>query len=1261
MTLTVSLTDVNDNAPVISSIGPMSINEGIAGGTEFFTVTASDADDVANANLNYSISSGNTNSRFSIHSATGVVSIQNALDREQLDSYQLEIRVSDSGTPSLSSTLTVDITIEDSNDNSPVFNSSPYVFNLIENSSIGSTVGVLQASDSDIGTNAQLTFSSMDTDGSHFSLHSTTGILVTSASFDRENKDRYVFRVTVRDGGTSPLTATSSVTVSITDDNDNTPVFNQASYTVSTTENNPIGTSILSVTVTDGDIGINSEIILSIDTSGDGATADSFISVDSVTSVLSVKQPFDRESHESFNFTLVATDQGNPARSSFVTITVLVLDVNDNSPVFSLSSYSLNVSEAASTNSIIYSMSASDSDDGTNGVVSFSIQSFIRGDNTHFTLNPFDGAMQTASSLDRETENLYKMVVIASDGGSTPRSSTTTVTITITDYNDNTPTFSQASYSISTTENQPIGTSILQVTVTDDDIGLNSDIILSIDTLSVAGIRADTFISVDSSTSILSVKQPIDRESDPSFNFTLVAADQGNPAKSSSVEVYVGIVDQNDNSPSFQFSSYSMSVSETFPIGSILGIVFASDPDEGSNGNVEVHVQSFTPSDKVHLRLDSSNGTLTSNATLDRETTDMYEMVVVASDGGSVPRSSTTTVTVSITDINDNIPTFSRASYLISTTENQPIGTSILQVTVTDDDIGLNSDIILSIDTSSVDGIRADTFISVDSSTSILSVKQPIDRESDPSFNFTLVAADQGNPAKSSFVEVYVGIIDQNDNSPSFQFSSYSMSVSEIFPIGSILGIVFASDPDEGSNGNVEVHVQSFTPTGNVHLRLDSSNGTLTSNATLDRETTNIYEMVVVASDGGSVPQSSTTTVTVSITDVNDNIPTFSQESYSVSTTENHPIGTSILQVTVTDDDIGLNSNILLSIDTSSLAGVRADTFILVDSSTSILSVKQPIDRESDPSFNFTLVAADQGNPRHSSSVTIIVSVLDVNDNSPVFSLSAYSLNVSESAPINTTVGIVLASDADDGTNSFVTLSFDSFIDGNSAHFDISSSGTITSSSDLDRETLDMYKIVVKATDGGQTALTSTTTVTISVTDFNDNPPIYSANSYEASVIENAVAGTSLVSIGLTDLDIGVNSEVVLSIDTSTQSGAKADLFIKVNSSTSILSVKQPVDFEKDQTFEFFLLATDQGTPALSSSAFINITIMDANDNEPVFTPSFVSTEMSFDNACEVTLTTLSVSDADSSSNGDVTLATLEPFNTSVFFFNETAGKKTCL
>ena len=670
--LTVHLMDVNDHTPTFDSpTYEVSVIESLPINDRFFRVTATDEDLGPNGAVFYEVLSGNTNNQFGIF-PDGVLYVARKLDREVQNMFALTISAKDQGIPMRSATTTLYVHILDANDNPPVFKNSTYNMQVSEGAPMDTFVGVVMATDADVGQNAEIWYK-FDNENNNFKIDPVTGIIRTKTTFDRErmlresDHDTFTVVVIATDFGSAPLSASTVVEVKVTDTNDNAPKFVRDMYEPSLFENAEVNTQVVKVSATDEDSGVNSEITYNF---VEGNEEGKF-SIDSESGQIILIEELDREVEDQYMLLVSVTDGGQPALNSTTLVKVIVTDYNDNKPVFS--DHSLNtvqyIPENRPPGTYVFPISATDADRGNNAQIAYAITDGNTG--RAFSIDSATGKIYVASELDYETKSRYELTIVASDYGSPRLSSTMICTIGIEDINDNVPTFTTSSIVRQVVENSGVGTIVGTVTANDIDEGDNGALKYSISHQEPAGLH----FSIDEQSGRITTAAEIDHEFTESFQLTIVATDQAEPLHIAEKVVTVVVTDVNDNPPEFTSMS-AIAIPETTPANQQIGKIEARDPDADANGRVRYQLING-PSTFV---LDSNTGVLTLRESLSGRKLN-YDLTVRATDQGSQQRSATTKVTVFTVAVPNNGPDFIQSRYNAEVLENKASGTSVVQVT----------------------------------------------------------------------------------------------------------------------------------------------------------------------------------------------------------------------------------------------------------------------------------------------------------------------------------------------------------------------------------------------------------------------------------------------------------------------------------------------------------------------------------------------------------------------------------------------------
>ncbi|XP_075902932.1 protocadherin alpha-3-like isoform X12 [Nelusetta ayraudi] len=582
-------------------------------------------------------------------------------------------------------------------------------------------------------------------------------------------------------------------------------------------------------------------------------------------------------------------------------------------------------------------------------------------------------------------------------------------------------------------------------------------------------------------TGFLYVNERIDREDLCGKNakcIVNVEAVINNPLKLYRIEIV--ITDINDNAPVFSESSQSLDIAENTLPGIKFALNEAADLDVGKN---DVNTYKLNNNEyfslEIHKGAKSVSAELVLKKSLDRERDAVLRLILTAIDGGNPPKSGTSQIIINVLDNNDNHPVFSRSLYKVQIAENLPVGSTVIIVNATDADAGLNSEIQYSLRQRGQD--RVQDIFEIDSETGAILVKGEIDYEENIAFEIHAQASDKGQPPMSGHCKVLVEVVDLNDNAPVITVTSLVNTVKEDAEEGTAIALVSVQDTDGGKNGIVRAFIANDVP-----FKLDTNYKnyySLVVNGPLDRETTAQYNITIIAADEGTPPLSSSSTVAVHVSDVNDNPPRFSEQIVNVYVKENSPVGTVVKTLTAVDADIQQNGQMTYSL----LQGVLPlSTMVNINSETGEIVNLQSFNYEELKTFQFQVQATDSGVPPLSSNVTVNVLILDENDNSPAILLpysehdSVNSETISYSAEVGQIVAKIRAVDADSGYNALLSYHL-SDPKGNNLFRIVTSSGEIKTKRRMSDSDLKTHPLVVLVSDSGEPSLTATVSIEVVV------------------------------------------------------------------------------------------------------------------------------------------------------------------------------------
>nr|XP_046263001.1 protocadherin alpha-8-like [Scatophagus argus] len=449
------------------------------------------------------------------------------------------------------------------------------------------------------------------------------------------------------------------------------------------------------------------------------------------------------------------------------------------------------------------------------------------------------------------------------------------------------------------------------------------------------------------------------------------------------------------------------------------------------------------------------------------------------------------------------------------------------------------------------------------------------------------------NPLEVHYVSVE--ITDVNDHSPSFPEKEQRFEIAEHTLPGRRFQLHTARDPDAGVNS-----IRTYTITPNEHFEVNirqSDAGKipfLVLKKPLDREQKDKHTLLVTAVDGGKPPRSATLNVSIVVLDINDNRPVFSQEVYQVEIQENVPVGTSVFTMNATDPDEGSNGEVGYSLG-KTLRRKVYDIFEL-DKMTGEIRVKGIVDYEENDVYELDVEASDKGQPPSAGECRVIIKIKDVNDNPPEIEVTSLSNTVSEDSKPGTVISLISVTDKDSGVNGKIISHIS-----NDVPFELKPSYkentySVVTKGFLDREEVSQYEITIQATDCGEPPLSTFKTLSIQISDVNDNSPHFEQNPLQFYLSENNVAGASIFSVSASDNDVNDNAVISYHI----ARGNEVTSFLNINPDNGQISALKSFDFETLKTFQFQVVATDSGTPSLSSNVTVNVFILDQNDNAPV-------------------------------------------------------------
>uniref|UniRef100_A0A1B0B4Y0 Cadherin domain-containing protein n=1 Tax=Glossina palpalis gambiensis TaxID=67801 RepID=A0A1B0B4Y0_9MUSC len=1117
--VTVIISDVNDEIPTFGqSFYRCEINENSQANTPLNFLDA----EVKNFIHDHDVGNNGTfrlfldpqNDLFEIVPAVAVneanfmlrVKNSKALDFEIMKEINFTLFAREMDEPTRYSSAHVQITIRDQNDNFPEFSHAIYSVSLMENSEIGTAITKIQATDKDsqdFGT-CGIRYRHLRGGVAHLlHLDPITGVITVKkaggSAFDREFMSQHYLTVEAIDNLGNGNRNTAQLIINIEDVNDNAPIFLHRQYETTLFENkrdfeHPLQLESRDIDLNDTE---NSQITYEI---VEGMYMSHFY-IDPVKGSIKLLKAFDYEElveHKSRQGRLMgegllethllvrARDSGIPMLSTVVPVMIYVKDINDNPPIFQKKFYSRSIVEDLPSGSSILQVSAIDRDGSApNNVIVYRIQA---GAGDKFVINSETGVLSVAhgASLDPDLTEAktthYTITVLAIDGGigNSQLMNSATINITIKDVNNKVPVLGELPL-LRTGENVAVGTELYRIQAHDLDenpilrykINARNSEARNEDGIFIQQSEYDyvSAFDLDPINGRLQTAKLIDREKVEHIKLAIMVEDlaAANGQQLAEGILSLHILDENDNNPKFKEPFYKRSIAENSKNGVQIAQLNAYDNDK--NRTITYSLEG-NPLITQLVHLNAQSGELVVGSKIDHEQFQWLNFSIRATDSGLPPRSTLVDIYVTVLDENDNNPYFLSGSKNYTISESANIGTRVGTVYAGDSDSGDFGKI-----TFLLDRISSQGKFSIDADTGVLSVVDKLDRETKDFYMLVIEAWDNyqfgfsAGESRNAFKQVFVTILDENDNAPQIDKDfSECVFITEYHELNEKIVTIKGSDNDDPQtpNGRLEFHIAKGNTEELFELRqIDAWTADIYARFSLRNRYGN-HSMLIRIHDLGVPSNYISKTLDICISDYNDHAPTFVQplRNSTVRIPENITIGSLVLQVLATDDDIGLNALIKYRLKPDPLGSYK---LFELDSETGNLYIKQPLDRNKQKIHEIRIEAYDQGLPTSlTTDLDLIVYVRKVNEYEPQFIVDEIYVNFTEHTDpgverveLPTTIDKDEADDLDDPPSHVCY----SIIYGNEEeyfHLDPETHILVTTK-ELDRELQSNYSLYVKA------------------------------------------------------------------------------------------------------------------------------------------------------------------------------------------------------
>ena len=1036
--------------------------------------------------------------------------------------------------------------------------------------------------------------------------------------------------------GTGPP---NTVTVQFVDENDNRPVCQKYSDSIIIPETSPIGSVFPTSIICDdldlsrdalGDLSIFSLVNFEINNTDLrirerfqvlNTTAD----FDKNSAELNVRllQLLDHENSSRYVLHIRVFDGGSPPLYSVnsISLTILVRNINEHGPFYSPTSLILPIREDFNILTAVFNATAMDLDNPPEHISLYSLSVIP---NEKFRIDNTTALISLASSLDRESVSGYEIQVTATEiAPPSNRTATLNISVVVTDFNDNPPVLTLPPTSIDIRQSIPLGI-VGTFPCIDRDEGISRMFDCDIMSPVFGGIQLFSFnVGVSQSCTLSIEGNPVPNCSVPlNHNLTINCTDKGIPSISSSFLASVSVMLENLQTPVIQNGTVSFTLSESTPLGHVIGDLsaYVSDGDCGNFGVLRYSLDNQIPNSPNYVTV-TDDGILRLINKLDFDDpifgnppTLTLEIIVRDNLGIGSFREARFNGTILITDSNDNPPTCTVHSIDISIAEGS-LASQIISTICYDLDSGLNGELSTTFSSNRSDLFRFEkSFLNSSHSRVSITPLQALDFEAIELYTVRVSVTDLGVPQLTANLTVNIYIENINDNTPFFLNPPTVLSITENAS-PALVATITARDLDKDRFGTVfyTLITASYDSTagfvdisqGNTsQFELDSHTGELNQIAIIDYESTVVFHFGALASDGGVPPNTNKTYFNITIENVNEFNPQFE---IPISTTllQGAVSGTTVAFINVSDADRGDGFTCRIRTDSIPFS-IVSSIFVLNHTETGFaITLQRPVVCNDALLYQFNIVCNDTGIPSRQSSTTYNVSITPQNLNVPVASSTLVSLTVNENEALGRVIFDVssLLVDPDCAMQGSYRYSISSQLP-MGQHFEIDRDrGEVSVNATIDFELVSTVMIGIIVQDDlltGLTAINSVIQLTVTISDLNDNPPecLYTDDTLLLPEAMSPFSFTTRIMCSDSDTFTNMTAQI---LNTGTTSIFSVEM-VPVQGTTNalVLHVLTDLDFESVTNYALQVLIQDPTNPSLNQSVSLLIEVYAVNEFEPI-------------------------------------------------------------